>query len=160
MDEHIQQLYGRKDDQLAPLAKIIAELGISANLTSLRKYLSIIDNLHVLNIFKKAYTFDFNSYTDFMERKESLMIVLLVFKQAWPLLYDDFIKEAFKNDRKSVMEISDLFINPPDSNEQQPPSKSRIDHTQQDFFLKYLQNRDFMFYLENLCDWLKLNPVF
>jgi hypothetical protein len=158
--EHIQRLYTLEDDQSFLVADFIAQLGLDAGLTSLRNYASVIDNLQVFCIFNHDNRLKFDSRSDFKIKKETLILVLLVFQQTWPLLYENFSMKALQKDRYSVFEISELFINTSTSTEEQRPLVQSLSPNQQEFFSKYLLNKEFSYYSENLCDWLQANPIF
>ncbi len=154
--EHLQNPHEEGENASAALlADFIKDLGLFAGLTSLRKYLSIIDNLLVYQIFNQADPFQPTTPTDFKEKNETLLIILLVFQQAWPLLYTDFIKEGLKDDQKSVLEIAELFTKPSDSNERDP-----LTAIQKKFFSNYLSNEEYCFYSDSLNHWLQSNPAF
>jgi hypothetical protein len=158
--EHIQRLYPRQSDHTILVADFIAQLGLDAGLTSLRKYANIIDNLQVFCIFNHINRLEFDSKSDFKIKKETLILVLLVFQQTWPLLFENFSMKALQKDRCSVFEVSELFINTPTPTEEKRSSAQILSPNQQEFFSKYLRNKEFSYYSENLCDWLQANPIF
>lgn len=155
---HIQQQFNLEDAPASVLAEFICQLGIDAGLASLRKYISVLDNLQVFILFNTATAPEFRSTGDFAAKKETLMLVLLAFQQAWPLLYHDFVRTAVKHDRKSVMEIAAFYLEQPGASAESQSGK--LTSMQHEYVARYLHNKEFSYYSENLCGWLQSNPVF
>jgi hypothetical protein len=97
--KYVKEQYKWEDSQgkkTAALAKMVAEVGLQAEIYSLRKYLNIIDNFNTFLEFNPDY--DFNPAKDFI-------VHLLVLKEAWQPIYEELIQSALKNREKNIHDL-------------------------------------------------------
>jgi len=89
--KYIKEQYDWKaprEEKTAALARMVADVGLQAEIFSRRKYLNIIDNFNAFMKFNPGY--NFNPESDFI-------VYLLVLKEALQPVYEELIQSALKN---------------------------------------------------------------
>ncbi len=89
--DYIGKLYGWDDpngQKTRKLANMVYTRGLQTEMSSVRKYLSVINNFYAFQKYNPTY--EFNTENDFI-------VHLLIVKEAWQPLYEIIVKEALKN---------------------------------------------------------------
>ncbi len=123
--EYIQGLTGWDADKSKQLGDMIATRGLQAEMTSIRKFLNVVNNLHVFRKFNPDYSF---------EPGHDFVVHLLLIKEAWEPLYRELIREALKNRDETVEWIVKKVTK--DLNEQEEPLSKEKQEFLETFMLR------------------------
>jgi len=118
--EYIQQLMGWDDELSEKLGDMIATRGLQAEMTSIRKFLNVVNNLYTFQKFNPHYHFD---------PEQDFVVHLLLLKEAWEPVYQELIQEALKNRTETVEWVVSKVINNLDV-QKQPLSKEKEEFLQ------------------------------
>lgn len=100
--ERIKQLYKwNNPKEEKALANLVYSRGLDARISSIRKYLNIINNFYIFQKFNPEYTF---------KAESDFVIHFLIIKEAWQSLYEAIIQEALQNPLQSTDQIVARFI--------------------------------------------------
>jgi hypothetical protein len=103
---HIQKLYDWEDQEIEAqgrkvgkkakkLAETISELGLEAEISSVRKYLNVAHNFYAFLKFNPNYVFD-------PEVSEDFVICLLIVKEAWQPLYEEMMQMSLQQEEPGL----------------------------------------------------------
>jgi hypothetical protein len=131
------------DNQKADsLAKMVNDVGVHAEIFSLRKYFNIINNFNVFLKFNRGYKFD--PETDFV-------VYLLILKEAWQPVYEDLIQRSLRNHTR---QMEGLIIALCEDRKERKPLAPK----QRDFLYKYL-GQESKFAKKYLYKWFNKYPT-
>ncbi len=98
---HIQNLYGWGDPHGAKagkLAQMVANLGLQAEIASVRKYVNVLHNFYAFRKFNPKYAFD-------PQVNEDFIVCLLIVKEAWQPVYEQMIRTARQREQPDMQTI-------------------------------------------------------
>ena len=143
LQEYIQNLYGWNPEKASDLANMIYACGLQAEMSSVRKYLNVANNLHVFQKFNPDYSF--NPENDFI-------VCLLIVKEAWQSLYEQLVQEALKNRLEPMNTVVKILRGSQRESEQLSSEQERYLET-------YFMNTDYPFHNMVLADVLSQHPT-
>ncbi len=93
--EHIEEL-GWKKQESQNLADKVYNAGLQADMSSIRKYLNLINNFYTFQTFNPDCTSD---------EEKDFALHLLIVKEAWQPLYEIIVKKALKERTKTTGDL-------------------------------------------------------
>lgn len=139
---YINKLYRKEDGNYEndmdenQLSTIVSNEGKKAKLSSVRKYLNIINNFYVFQRFNPEFVFDPEN-----KKENNLVIYLLMLKEIRQPLYENLIQEALKNEYEGLRQLIESL-----------PSEEK------DFLLGYFFQED-LFAGLSLSEWIVKYPT-
>ncbi|MCP4404996.1 MAG: hypothetical protein GY801_47805 [bacterium] len=102
LQEHIRTLMGWAEAETKALANMITTRGRQADMSSVRKYLNVVNTLYAFQ--------QFNPETYAFQTDNDLIVHLLIVKEAWQPLYEELVQEAMKHRLTTMDELVQKII--------------------------------------------------
>lgn len=126
----------------AKLAQTVSDLGLEAQISSVRKYLNIIHSFYAFRKFNPDnYTFDPDAALD-------VVVCLLIVKEAWQPLYEEMIRVSLQKDEPDLETVVEYCLD----------TQQQLSAAQQDFLSRYFK-RNAAFKTKKLAEELRKYPT-
>ena len=141
--DYIQKMFNWDPQQTDALATMICSRGIQAEISSVRKYLNIVNNIYVFQKFNTAYTFNPDG---------GFVVHLLIVKEAWQPLYEELVQEAMKNRSAKMAELVKMLL-------RNYKESKTLQSEQEEFLTDYFVDPRTSFHDKILADLLSKYPT-